>query len=105
MTIPQDKIVDNILRNEDGSVSFSYRYYSPSYWKKMMDKAENRREKNLVRSTWKRVEGGRWVKAIDAVHLMVYKLDPDERKSFFSSNPRLKTWLNIHGRITGKTTF
>lgn len=105
MSIPKNKIFQNTLKNEDGNISFSYRHYSPDYWKKMIDKAETRREKGLVTNTWKRVESGRWYKALDSLHLMVYKLDDDERRSFLGSNPRLKTWLNIHARITGNKTF
>lgn len=105
MGLDESKFVGRIIENKNGGTSHSYRDWSLAYLKRQAKKAETRDEKARVRRTWNYIEQGRLADAVDAVHALVYYMDKDERRSFFSSNKRMKSWVNLHGMITGKKQF
>lgn len=94
-----------IFENEDNNYSHSYRHYSPEYFQKLIDQAETEEDERELRATLHHVEDGRFYDMLDAVHRMVFALDPDEREDFFDSNPRMKTWINIYAEIDGQKKF
>jgi hypothetical protein len=47
-----------------------------------------------IRSSFKRVESGRYWKAMDKLHSFLYHLDEDERELFLKRNPHMKVLLH-----------
>lgn len=84
--------------NSDSTLQHSYRYYQYDY---VNDIYENERADARVHATLKHIEDGRLYAMLDSLNTFVNDLNADARRSFFRSNPRLESWLELYRDVRG----